>query len=67
MTESQIASIFNEDTQKRYSGQRIGRYAIKNIKERLELRYKDNFVLEIKSKTGKGTDVLIKIPYDGGI
>lgn len=66
MTKSQAESIFKEDTQKRYSGQRVGRYAIKNIKERLELRYKDDFVLEIKSQPGKGTDVVIKIPYDGG-
>ncbi len=36
------------------------------LKERLELRYKDDFVLEIKSQPGKGTDVVIKIPYDGG-
>lgn len=64
MTEEQIASIFREDEKKRYSGQRVGRYAVKNVKERLTLKYHDNFLLDIKSEIGKGTQVIIQIPCD---
>ena len=66
MNEEQIAAIFEEDTKKRYSGQRVGRYAVKNVKERLELKYHDDFVLQITSEVGKGTQVLLKIPYERG-
>lgn len=41
---------------------RIGRYAIRNIKERLTLRYGENYELKIFSKKGEGTKVLILIP-----
>lgn len=64
MNEEQIAAIFEEDTKKRYSGQRVGRYAVKNVKERLTLKFQDNFVLDIASEIGKGTKVIIKIPYE---
>ncbi len=66
MNEEQIAAIFEEDSKKCYSGQRVGRYAVKNVKERLALKYQDNFVLDIESEPGKGTSVKIMIPYEKG-
>lgn len=63
MRPDQIAAIWEEETIQ-YKNQRIGRYAIKNIKERLELKYKENFELDIQSDVGKGTTVTLKIPYE---
>lgn len=62
MTQDQIDAIWEEETQQ-YANQRIGRYAIKNIKERLELKYKGDFRLEIESSVGKGTKVILIIPF----
>ncbi|MDD3278517.1 MAG: sensor histidine kinase [Lachnospiraceae bacterium] len=64
MTEEQIQGIWNMEESKRYSSQRIGRYAIKNVRERLELKYHKDFKLEITSTPGKGTTVRIRIPAD---
>ena len=63
MNRKQIEEIFEDDTVQ-YSRQRIGRYAIKNIKERLELKYHDDFKLEITSDVGKGTVVVLMLPYE---
>lgn len=65
MQQFQIDEIWKEEPP-RYAKQRIGRYAIKNIKERLELKYHSNFRLEIKSKAGKGTTVILLLPYTKG-
>lgn len=63
MSQSQIDAIWQSDREsKDYSRQRIGRYAIKNIKERLELKYQENFTLQIESSVGKGTRVILCIP-----
>jgi len=64
MSKDQIQEIWKQETDK-YAKQRIGRYAIKNIKERLELKYGDNFKLEINSKIGVGTTVILILPYEG--
>ena len=64
MNEEQIDAIWNVEDSKRYSGQRISRYAIKNVKERLKLKYQGNFSLTIKSAQGKGTTVTIIIPWE---
>ncbi|MFA9463479.1 MAG: sensor histidine kinase [Velocimicrobium sp.] len=61
MTKEQVSAIWREDP-KRYSGQRVVSYAIKNVKERLELRYQNDFMLQIESKEGKGTKIIIKLP-----
>ncbi len=61
MTKEQVDAIWREDP-KRYSGQRVVSYAIKNVKERLELRYQNDFMLDIESKEGKGTIIIIKLP-----
>lgn len=64
MTEEQVAAIWEEPDTKKYASQRIGKYAIKNVRERLELTYKDNFKLQIDSKKGQGTTVMIAIPCE---
>lgn len=65
MTKEQIDKIWNVEDSKRYSSQRIGRYAIKNVKERLELKYgKQGFLLKIDSEPGKGTRVTVRIPME---
>lgn len=63
MTKEQIQKIW-EDANKKYSSQRIGKYAIKNVKERLELKYGGDFRLEIASEEGKGTVVTLAVPSD---
>ena len=65
MRQDQIDKIWEKEPA-HYAKQRIGRYAIKNIKERLQLKYHDGFSLEIKSEKGKGTTVILKIPYEEG-
>lgn len=64
MTQEQMDEIWVEEPVA-YAKQRIGRYAIKNIKERLELKYHGNFKLEIRSEVGKGTTVVLRIPNEG--
>lgn len=64
MTEERIAEILfdNEDT--RYANQRVGHYAIRNVKERMMLRHGKNATLEIQSAPGEGTRVSIAIPAE---
>lgn len=63
MRQDQIDEIWEEEPD-RYRKQRIGRYAIKNIKERLQRKYQDRFTLEIQSEVGKGTTVFLTVPYE---
>lgn len=62
MNEEQLKRIWEEDGDRVFTGQRIGRYAIKNVKERLELRYGSHFELAIESQPGQGTLVRIRVP-----
>ena len=64
LSDKQIANIFSNDESNQYSSKRIGGYAIKNIKERLDLKYQGDFQLDIKSKVGYGTTITILIPAD---
>lgn len=64
MTQEQIDEIWDTGDTKKYASQRIGRYAIKNVRERLELKYKDAYHLTIESEVGKGTVVTISFPAD---
>lgn len=65
MTQEQIKKIWEEEPAS-YSKQRIGRYAIKNIRERLRLKYHDEYTLKIESCVGKGTTVILEIPCEEG-
>lgn len=64
MTQEQINAIWDTGDSKKYASQRIGRYAIKNVRERLELKYKESYQLTIESEVGKGTVVTIRLPMD---
>lgn len=64
MTEEQLAAVWKKQQEAKGSGYRIGRYAIHNVRERLELKYHGNFILKIESREGKGTRVLIRIPAE---
>ncbi|MGN1167126.1 MAG: histidine kinase [Lachnospiraceae bacterium] len=65
MNQYQIDAIWEEEKEQ-YAKQRIGRYAIKNIRERLRLKYKDNFEMQITSNVGHGTTVILMIPFGEG-
>ena len=62
MSQDQVDSLLEGKEEDGYPNLRIGHYAIRNIKERLELRYGSEYVLKIISKKGKGTKVYILIP-----
>lgn len=62
MCQEQIDEIW-KDEPTRYAKQRIGKYAIGNIQERLRLKYQENFCLDIQSAVGKGTRVVLRIPF----
>lgn len=63
MRQDQIDALWEEEPAN-YAKQRIGRYAIKNIRERLWLKYHDKYHLEIQSSVGKGTTVILEIPVE---
>lgn len=65
MRQDQIDAIWEEEKEQ-YAKQRIGRYAIKNIRERLQLKYGDSFDLQIISRVGHGTTVILMIPFEEG-
>ncbi len=62
MNDEQLEAIWDQEDTRRYASQRIGRYAIKNVKERLELIYHDDYELSIESKEGQGTTVTVSVP-----
>lgn len=63
MDEEQLQSLMTEE-KVIYSNQRISRYAIKNVRERLKLYYKEDFKLDITSAIGTGTTIIIRIPKE---
>lgn len=62
MSDEQMRAIWDHADTRKYASQRIGRYAIKNVKERLELIYHENYELHIESRIGQGTTVIISVP-----
>lgn len=62
MSKEQLDAIWMEPDTKKYASQRIGKYAIKNVKERLEMTYHEDFELKITSEKGHGTTVMLRIP-----
>ena len=65
MNEEQVKEILNTDDGERYKGHRIGRYAIKNVKERLTLMYHERFEMMVDSAPGKGTKITLQIFREG--
>lgn len=63
MSEEQMKAIWDTTDTRKYASQRIGRYAIRNVKERLEILYHEDYELSLKSRVGEGTTVTISIPY----
>lgn len=64
MTEEQVKAIREADDTKRNESHRIGGYAIKNVMERLELKYRNHYQLNIESTVGIGTTVTIILPAE---
>ena len=62
MNETQLRNIWEKDYEKAFTGQKIGRYGIRNVKERLELEYGEKAYLNIESRVGEGTLITIRIP-----
>lgn len=62
MEQEDADKLLEGDNPEDYPNLRIGHYAIRNIKERLTLRYGDDYELKIFSKKGEGTKVYILIP-----
>lgn len=62
MSEEQLAAVWEAADNRKYASQRIGRYAIKNVRERLELIYHENYELRIESRVGCGTTVVVIVP-----
>lgn len=63
MDQEKADQLLDANLQDNYPNLRIGHYAIRNIKERLSLRYgENNYELKIISKKGEGTKVHIVIP-----
>ncbi|ONI44792.1 hypothetical protein AN641_05820 [Candidatus Epulonipiscioides gigas] len=66
MTQEKINQLFDRESEF-YQKQRIGGYAIKNIMERLELKYKSKFSLFIESKENIGTTIILIIYKNVGM
>ena len=62
MSQEQADSLLESGVDDGYPNLRIGHYAIRNIKERLTLRYGTDYDLKIISTRGIGTKVYILIP-----
>lgn len=67
MNEEQVKAILNTDDGESYKGHRIGRYAIKNVKERLTLMYHERFEMKVDSAPGKGTKIILRIFREKGL
>lgn len=61
MSKEQVKAILDMDDGERYKGHRVGRYAIKNVRERLTLMYHDNFEMAVDSAPGAGTKITLRI------
>lgn len=64
MRQGVLDEILNGKEDNRYANQRIGRYAIRNVKERLTLRYGSQYTFEILSELGEGSLVRLSVPVN---
>ncbi len=64
MSKEKVEQIRNSIAEKQTNAE--SNYAIKNVKERLELTYGSQYILNIDSECEKGTVVTIKIPVRKG-
>lgn len=63
MNREQVECLLTGIDTGKYKGHRIGHYAVKNVKERLELTYHTENLLQIESEEGVGTVVWVWVPY----
>ena len=62
MTAEQIDEILSQEEDSRYAKARVGHYAIRNVRERLALRYGEAYLLKIESQPGSGTTITLRVP-----
>lgn len=62
MSREQVENLWSHSEEVVGKGQRIGKYAIRNVRERLEILYHNKFTLNIDSREGAGTTVTLVIP-----
>ena len=62
MSGEQLEAIWDKADTRKYASQRIGKYAIRNVRERLALIYRKDYALKIESSVGFGTTVTIVVP-----
>lgn len=65
MSQQDADALLTSDDTTRTSGQ-IGHFAIRNIQQRLALRYQNRFSLQISSEIDQGTRVEVSFPTDEG-
>ena len=64
MSKEQLDRILMGEEGRVYASQRIGGYAIHNVRKRLQLKYEGGFFLSIESEVDKGTTATIKLPMN---
>ncbi|MDR1157082.1 MAG: sensor histidine kinase [Oscillospiraceae bacterium] len=65
MPSEKVQEILHSKDDSRYAYQRVGHYAVRNVKERMNLRYGAAAELAIESEPNIGTKVHIKLPLIG--
>ncbi len=64
MDEQKIKEILTEKRQGRRQKSAVHSISIGNIRQRLNLIYKDDYVFEIRSRVGEGTTIYISVPME---
>ncbi len=64
MSRETLDGIFAQGGDKNSSSHRLGRYAIRNVKERIALKYNAEGTLEVSSELGVGSRVRISLPLN---
>lgn len=66
MSAEQLESLMAPADDRPCDNRHGNRYAVRNVKERLALRYGKRSLMRLESSLGKGTTVYIEIPYEAG-